>query len=152
MITSDKNLLYFCYVGKLCPEILDCLKEIGPRYNLEIEQHDISQPCIPKSGEFNKKFVIFYSFKQDDIKLLQEDYEKYKNLFKNITIILCCPFGCDIYKEKVNAQYCIDSSDISNLKKTFSSILETCLEKKKTTANSNSPKNSEIHSHKRYIK
>jgi hypothetical protein len=150
MKTTDKNLVYFCYSDKLCPEILECLNEISPRFNLEIEQHNISQPCEPKTQSYNKKFVIFYGCKQDDLKLLQEDYEKYKELLKNITIILCCPFLCDSYKEKVNAQYCINCSDISNFKKNICSIFETSLQQIFST--SKIVPSSDDNSQKRYIK
>lgn len=126
--SNSKNLVYCCFAEKESTELLNCLKELKSEYNFELESHKIGEPCNPKS-EFQNKVFIFACDKEDDLRKLQQEHDKYQDKLKNQNIILCCPFDCSSYKSKLDARYTINCSNLSNcrseLKRIFDSVFQS---------------------------
>ena len=103
------------------------MKELRSEYNFELESHKIGEPCNPRA-EFLNKVFIFSCEKEDDLKRLLQEYEKYADKLKNQNIILCCPFDCSSYKSKFDSKYCINSLNVSNCKSEFRKIFDSCFQ------------------------
>jgi hypothetical protein len=125
--SNSKNLVYVCFADKENNEILNCLKELRSEYNFELDSCKIGEPCNPKT-EFQNKVFIFCCEKEDDLRRLQQEHDKYLDKLKNQNIILCCPFECSTYKSKFDAKYCINSSNVSNCKNEFKKIFDNCFQ------------------------
>ncbi len=123
--TELKNLVYCCFADRENTELLNCLKELKSDYNFEIESHKLGEPCNPKA-EFQNKCIIICAEKEDDLSKIQLELDKYKDKMKNNCIVVCCPFDCSTYKSKLNAQYCINCSNMSNCISEFKRIFDSC--------------------------
>ena len=62
--------------------------------------------------------------KEEDVKKLQDEHEKYKDKMKSETIVLACPFECNKWASNFDAKHCINIKDLNTCKSELRKILE----------------------------
>ena len=129
MKNNNKNLVYICFADKEHRELLDLLKDLKKDYNFEVETHKLGEACSPKT-EYNKRIFLIFAEKEDEMRRLEEEHQKYKDKMKNDYILLVAHFDPSKWVSKFDAKDSIFVKDIStsrnDFKRIFDKVFQVC--------------------------
>jgi hypothetical protein len=123
MKSNNKNLVYICFADKEHRELLDLLNDLKKDYNFEIETHKLGEACSTK-GEYNKRIFLNFAEKEDEMRRLEEEHQKYKDKMKNDYVLLVAHFDPSKWVSKFDAKESIFVKDIKTSRNDFKRIFD----------------------------